>query len=47
MGDNSFYRQLDRQLAELQQQDLYKDERILTTRQGDRVTLSDIHPHLC
>ena len=41
MGDNSFYRQIDQQLAELQQQDLYKDERILTTRQGDRVTLAD------
>lgn len=41
MSDNSFYRQLDRQLSVLLQQDLYKNEQVLTTRQGDRVTLVD------
>ena len=41
MSDSSFYRQLDRQLSGLLQQDLYKDERVLTTRQGDRITLVD------
>lgn len=41
MRDHSFYRQIDEQLVELRNRDLEKNELVLATKQGDRVTLTD------
>ena len=39
--NNSFDQQLDQQLSDLREQGLYKDEQVLASRQGERVTLAD------
>ena len=41
MQNNSFDQQLDQQLSDLREQGLYKDEQVLASRQGERVTLAD------
>lgn len=41
MQNSSFSQQLDQQLSGLREQGLYKDEQVLATRQGERITLAD------